>query len=70
MEDIKRPKLLCAQMLLLTQHLHPGMHLTTDAAVQIFAVKLRHLLPVLLSAAVAAAAAAAAAAVCHEIGHV
>ena len=53
-------------MLVLTQHLHPGMNLPTYAAGRILAVRLHHLLPVLLSAAVVAAAAA----VCHEIGHV
>lgn len=52
-------------MLVLTQHLHPGMNLPTDAAGQILAVRLHQLLPVLLSAAVAVAAA-----VCHEIGPV
>ncbi len=52
-------------MLVLTQHLHPGMNLPRDAAVQRFAVILHQLLPVSLSAAVAVAAA-----VCHEIGHV
>ncbi len=50
-------------MLVLTEHLHPGMNLPTDAAVQSFAVILHQLLPVSWSAAVAAA-------VCHEIGHV
>ncbi len=53
-------------MLVLTQHLHFGVNLPADVAWQIPAVRLHHLLPVLLSAAVAAAAAA----VCHEIGPV
>jgi len=53
---------LSAQILVLTQHLHPEMNPPTDAAGQILAVRLHHLLLVLLSAA--------AAAVCHEIGPV